>query len=251
MKRFLALLIALTTALAFTGCAFTNNLTAYGLYSKAQKTIEKAGGCEADIKMKVSFDFLEELMSMDMEYNVKQNGESTKTVAVVEGEEITTTIIDGKTLYMEAGGEKIKFNIPEDSDVTEESLTESEMLNLSEELFEDIVVIKNDDGTKEVVLLLDSENLGDSVTSLLGDMGDMEGVTFENITYAMKFDKKNNLTSAEILFVMVMDILGTEIKGDISMECTFINFGEAPEIVLNYPEGEYEDGGEYTEDIAA
>ena len=51
LKRATALLLTLAIAFCFTGCQLAELFSAYWLYSRAAKKLERAGGYEADCSM--------------------------------------------------------------------------------------------------------------------------------------------------------------------------------------------------------
>ncbi len=232
----------LLVCLALCSCTFFNALTAYGLYSQAAKKLEKAGGYEADCVMTMSFDVLGEEISTSIPMNVKQNGDDTQSTTEVSGEKIVSTRI-GDTVYVEYDGAGVKYHVSEQSnEAVDGILDNAELPQLSKDVFENIEVVKGEEGSKSISIELD----GDTAKQLLGSfLGDSEALTLDNIAFEMVFDKKNNIETMKITCLATIEVMGVSTSGEVSADYTFINFGEAPEITLNYPESEYEDGGEY------
>ncbi len=234
--------VLLLVCLALCSCTFFNALTAYGLYSQASKKLEKAGGYEADCVMTMSFDILGEEISTSIPMNIKQNGDDTQSTTEVSGENVVSTRI-GDTVYVEYDGAGIKYHVSEQNDESaDEILGNAELPQLSKEVFENIEIVKGENGSKSISIELD----GDTAKQLLGSfLGDSEALTLDNIVFEMVFDKKNNIETMKITCLATIEVMGVSTSGEVSADYTFINFGEAPEITLNYPEPEYEDGGEY------
>lgn len=234
--------VLLLVCLALCSCTFFNALTAYGLYSQAAKKLEKAGGYEADCVMTMSFDILGEEISTSIPMNVKQNGDDVQSTTEVSGEKVVSTRI-GDTVYVEYDGAGIKYHVSEQNDEsTDEILGNAELPQLSKEVFENIEIVNGENGSKSISIELD----GDTAKQLLGSfLGESEALTLDNIAFEMVFDKKNNIENMKITCLATIEVMGVSTSGEVSADYTFINFGQAPEITLNYPESEYEDGGEY------
>ncbi len=258
MKRIIAITIsAIILALSLCSCAFLESATAYGLYSNAMKTIEKAGGFEADCTMTMGIELLGEMLEIESDMNMKQNGENSAIVTDSYGIVTEIVLVDG-VVYASVGDAKIKYTVPED-DYSEEGEEEdissdigiAELPDLAKEVFENIDIIVNDDGTKSITISLDAE----SAKSLLGSMDDIDGledgesVTFENVVLTMGFTEKNVLDTMSFSTDMVATVMGIDMTSKISAEYKFVNFGTAPEISAPADADNYIDGGEYSEGL--
>lgn len=258
MKRIIAVIVSVTVlALSLSSCALFDAVTAYGLYSKAMKTIEEAGGYEADCTMVMGIELLGETLEIESSMNMKQNGDDSAVVTDSYGIVTETVLVDG-VVYVNLSGVKTKYTVPEhdvnadgdESDVSSD-IGIAELPDLAKEVFENIDVITNEDGTKAITLALDAE----SAKSLLGsmedieDLGEGEEIAFENIVLTMCFTEKNVLDTMSFSADIVASVMGITLDSSITAEYKFINFGTAPEISAPSDADSYIDGGEYTEDI--
>ncbi len=243
ITRALTAATVLAVCLALCSCTFFNALTAYGLYSRSAKKLEKAGGCEADCLISMSFNIFGEDVSSFTDMRIKQNGDRVQTIVALDDGDVTSTRI-GNTVYVEYAGTYIKYSIPEQDGAEdgENAFTSIEIPAFSKDIFEGIGINQDDDGTKSVLIDLDSETAMEYLGSFLGED---ETVTPENVSLEMVFDKENDLQSMKITCTATADVLGLSVSGEVSANYTFINFGEVPEITLGRDESEYEDGGEY------
>lgn len=242
-KRILCCALAALICLSLCSCALFDGITAYSLYSKAVKTIDEAGGFEVDCQMTMTFDIFGEDLQIPMEVNAKTAGEAYQISTDVGDATVYTTFIDDQ-VYVDYEGSKIRYSVAAGTDVSQKLQAELSSYNipkLSRELLESIDVIKNEDKTKEITMSLTAEQAAE----LLGATDEYGDMTFENIVYTMKFTDKNVLDKMILSADCTMDILGVSVNGNIYMEYTFINFGEAPEILLPSAYEEYSDGGEY------
>ncbi len=240
IERIISVTLILTVAVSLTGCSFFDTITAYGLYSRAVTKLEKAGGHEADCVMTIAFDILGETVSSETVMNIKENSTGTQIVTEIDDETITTTYVDDK-VYVEYGKSLICYTVVDTSSI--ESVGDVNLPELAKEVFDNISVLKNDDGTKQISIVLESEKADSILGSFVSDLSDL---TFDDIVYTMLFDKNNNLSMMTLICSASIDVLGYTMTGYVTAEYTFIDFGTAPEFELGYEESEYEDGGEYS-----
>lgn len=240
IKKAFLTAVAILVAISLTGCAIFDTLTAYGLYSRAVSKIEKAGGFNVDCVVAMSFNVLGEDITMDMSINVKTNQDSAQYSVDMAGESVTSTYIDDK-IYVEYGDYLI-FYTSTDTDLMEELFGDYDIPSVTKDTLEGVEVVRNDDGTKEIVFSFDDESMQEIFGTIVSDL---DNVTVEDVVYTMVFDKKNNLSAMTVDCNLSYDILGYTMTGKMNMEYTFIDFGTAPEITLAHDESEYEDGGEY------
>ncbi|MCD7823866.1 MAG: hypothetical protein LUG86_07630 [Oscillospiraceae bacterium] len=239
-RRTLSIILIATVALTLCSCSLFDTVTAYGLYSRAVKKLAKAGGYNADCVMTMSFDILGETISTDTEMNIKENSTGTQITTEIDGEEIISTFIDEK-VYVEYSDTLVYYTVA-DSDSTE-SIGDVNIPELAEEIFENISVTVNDDGTKQIAIVLESEN----AESILGSfVSDLEDLVFDDIIYIMIFDKNNNLSLMTLTCSASIDVLGYTMTGYVNAVYTFIDFGTVPEFELGHDESEFEYGGEYS-----
>lgn len=258
MRRIIAIAVsAVILALSLCSCALLEAATAYGLYSKAMKTIEKAGGFEADCTITMGIELLGEMLEIESSMNMKQNGDNSAVVTEAYGITTESVLVDD-VVYVNLSGVKTKYTVPE-SDASAEGeggdissdIGVAELPDLAKEVFENIEVLVNDDGTKAITIALDAE----SAKSLLGSMEDIEGVeegesvAFENIVLTMGFTDKNVLDTMSFSADLVATVMGFDMTSKITAEYKFINFGTAPEISAPADADSYTDGGVYSEDI--
>lgn len=252
MKRIACIVLSMVIlALSLSSCALFEAVTAYGLYSKAMKTIEEAGGFEADCKMSMSMDILGQAVETSYDMNIKQNGDNMKMTMEILGA-VTETVVIGDTVYAKIGNEKIKYvAVTEEQNEILESEMNDVLPDLAESVFEGIDVIKSEDGKKAITLTLDDE----TAKKLMGAMADeesmelSEAMSLENIFFTMKFSSKNVLESMTFDCDMTVDVLGMGLTSHMALEYSFINFGEAPEVLAPADADTYIDGGEYTGDL--
>ncbi len=247
LLRALLAAIAMVLCLALCSCTFLSALSAYSLYTQANKKLEKAGGFEADCVLTMDFDIMGESMSVTTDMNIKQNGDNLSTVTEVEGEKIVVTLIDDK-MYIEYNDDKMKYSITKDDaegGEDEEAIPKNTVIpGLTKEALENIEVVKGEDGKKIISLALDDEAAKQILGSALeGD----ETTTLEDINLEIVFTKNNEFDSMKLTCRAVVSTMGVTVSSDLTADYTFVNIGEAPEITLAYPESEYVDGGEYTE----
>lgn len=251
MKRTVCVVLSMVIlALSLSSCALFEAVTAYGLYSKAMKTIEEAGGFEADCNIEIKMNILGQEVITSEKLNVKQNGDNIETTTEVEGETVVLTVVDG-VLYGRLGDEKVKFTVtPEQNDVLEDEMADV-LPDFTQSLFEGIDVIKSEDGKKAITLTLDDET-AKKIMDATADEESMElseAMSLENIFFTMKFSSKNVLESMTFDCDMTVEVLGMGLTAHMAMEYVFVNFGEAPEISAPADADTYIDGGEYTGEL--
>lgn len=241
IRRIASALLAIAVLASFAGCAALDALTAYGLYSGATKKLKKAGGCEVDCVMNISTDIFGESMDVSVEMNCKQNGNDIQTTVNLLDENVITTRL-GDTVYVEYEDSKVKYHVEEgDGKTADNVLGNVDLPKLTKDILEDVEVVKDDNGNKTITVSLGDES--DLIKELLGS--EYEDMTLEDVVIQIVFNKKNDIVTMKISGNTTMNVLGTTFGGTITAEYTFINFGTAPEISINYPADEYEDGGEY------
>lgn len=232
----------LLVCLALCSCTLFNSVTAYGLYSQAAEKLEKAGGYEADCRISFSMELMGEVYKTAINMNCKKNGDDAQCIEDVGGEKLITTRI-GNTIYIDDGETGIKYSVSGDEDDDAAAIFGSaDIPVLSKEVFENVEIIKNDDGTKSVSVDIDKETAEKFFSRIF--TGSDDG-SMDNISYTMVFNEKNDLKSIEIGCSVTVTDMGETSSSEISAVYTFVNLGEAPEITLNLNESEYEDGGEY------
>ncbi len=239
-RRLTSVAVAVALTLCLSGCSLFDTLTAYGLYSRAVNKLEKAGGYNVDCVMSISFDILGETLTSETAMNIKENSSGTQIVTEIDDEIIMSTYIDDK-VYVEYGDTLIFYTVT-DSD-SDDSVGDVNLPDLAKEIFDNISVVKNDDGTKQIAVVLESENAESILGSFVTDFDDL---TFDDIIYTMIFDSSNDLYMMTLSCSASMDVLGYTITGYVTAEYTFIDFGTAPEFDLGHDESEFEDGGEYS-----
>ncbi len=239
-RKTISVILIATVALTMCSCSLFDTLTAYGLYSRAVRKLAKAGGYNADCVMTMSFDILGETISTDTEMNIKENSAGTQITTKIDDEEIISTYIDDK-VYVEYGDTLIYYTVT-DSESTE-SIGDVNIPELAEEIFENISVTKNDDGTKQIAIVLESEDAESILGSFVSDLDDL---AFNDIVYIMVFDKNNDLSVMTLSCSASIDVLGYTMTGYVTAEYTFIDFGTAPEFDLGYADDDFTFGGEYS-----
>ncbi len=242
MKRFLAATVAVVMLIAMTGCSLGKKLTAYGLYSKFAKDIKNAGGMEADVAAKVSFNIMGMDMSVDIPMNLKMVGKDSQvSVEILEAETVTTIL--GDMTYIESGDLKIKYKTPTDTEEGEKPAIDiSSMSELSKEIFEGVEIIKYDDGTAEIIVDIPmSEAMG-----LMGGVAqeaDIGNMNFGDANAVFRFNKENSMTHMIVSCDFSVEESGVSLSGTMEIDYEFINLGTTPEIKLAYPESEYTEVG--------
>ncbi len=234
--------VVLLVCLALCSCTLFDAMTAYGLYSKAFKKLEKAGGYEAECQLSVNIGVMGQDIPTTTEMIYRKNGDNIQSVMKVLGSEITSTRI-GDTIYVDNGKTGMKYSLPEQEDgEAADVLGGANIPVLAKDVFENIDVVKNEDGTKTVTIALDNE----TAMKYLGDVFSREeSVALNNIVFSMIFNKKNDLQGMKISCSFEAEEMGVALSGDVSADYTFVNFGEVPEITLGLDESKYKDGGEY------
>ncbi|MBQ8623909.1 MAG: hypothetical protein IJ424_06025 [Oscillospiraceae bacterium] len=247
MKKLISLVLVAALMLSLSSCAFLEAATAYGLYSKAMKTIEKAGGYEADCTMTMVMNLLGEELEMAYDMNVKQNGENMQMFMDIEGVSTEMVMVDN-TVYISAEDQKIKYSVTseEQSEEIADSMGTANLPDLTEDFFENIDVIESEDGTKTITLALDNETAKE-IMGIVNEQSDELGgtVELENIFLTMKFTEKNVLDLMTLDCDMAVSTMGIEMEVGMSIEYKFVNLGTAPEIVVPEDADSYTDGGEY------
>ena len=97
--KLFALLLAVTMLLALPSCGKNNSPAS--LYANALKSIEDAGGMDANVCAKISAQYAGETIDEDIDMTVKYNGVSM--YLLMEKSEVT--YVDG-TLYVKQGNNK-------------------------------------------------------------------------------------------------------------------------------------------------
>lgn len=251
MKKIIALVMVLALALSLCSCGLLEAATAYGLYSKAMKTIEKAGGYEADCAMIMTMALLGEELEIAYDMNVKQNGENMEMAMDLEGVSTEMVMVDD-IVYMNVSDQKIKYTVPSE-EMGEEianSMGSANLPDLAKDFFENIDVIKSEDGTKTITLALDNDTAKE-IMGIVGDQSEELGgtVELENIFLTMKFTEKNVLDKMTLDCDMTVTTMGVDIDVHMAVDYQFINFGTAPEVNVPEDADAYIDGGEYTADL--
>ena len=241
--RIAAAAVAAVCVISFAGCELGKTENAYTLYRSAAEAIEQANGYEVNCDMNMSFEFLGEEMSTDVDMNIKQSGNVSKIVTYFDGEEIVTTTTED-AVYVEYLDAKTKYSL---SDELKESMNAvdssfSDIPVLTEEMLEGLEIADNGDGTRSIVVELDSDNAAKMLGSF---MGEDQSVSFDGVTLRMDFDEDDMLCSMHLDCGIVMNVSGIEITGNETVDYEFVNMGKTPDVSLNYPEEEYTDGGEY------
>lgn len=245
-RKVLAILTAALLMLSLSSCTLFDSATAYMLYSKAVKTIDKAGGYEVDCDMTITIDLFGEGLDIPVDVNVKSNNDMVQISTDIDEATMYTTVIDD-AVYVDYDGLSVRYSVRSDSEAAQEiaaDVAAYDIPDISEELFENIEVTVNDDRTKQITLNLEAED----VASLWSASDGLDGMTFDNVVFSMNFTAKNDLESMHLDADCSVEVLGLEVSGSVEATYTFINFGEAPEIVLPSAYDEYTDGGEYTTD---
>lgn len=251
MKKIIALIMVLALALSLCSCAFLEAVTAYGLYSKAMKTIEEADGYEADCSMAMTMALSGEEIEIAYDMNVKQNGDNMKMSMQLEGVSTETVMVDD-VVYMNVSGQKIKYTVPSEemSEEIADSMGSANLPDLAKEFFENVDVIKSEDGTKAITLALDNDTAKE-IMGIVGDQSEELGgtVELENIFLTMQFTEKNALDKMTLDCDMTISTMGISMTVHMAVDYKFINFGTAPEVGVPEDADSYIDGGEYTEDL--
>lgn len=231
MKRIIAIALTILIALTvFSGCAFTDKLTAAGLYAKAAKKLKDAGGFEANAQLTMDLQILK--VTMDM--NFKQNGDDSQTVISVSGDEISSvTTVDGITYTNQAGVKTKTMAIKPETD--EGSL--SGLPDLAEELLDNIEVEIEED-EKKIVVNIDSETAAKFLASTGSDsLGN--DVIFNDAVLTVIFDKDDDLSRILFSGSATATELGVTMTVGFELTEEFVNFGTAPEITLPEDADEY------------
>lgn len=242
MKKLTLFGLIFALLLSLVGCSFGDRLTAFGLYKRAFDKINDAGGFEADCDAAISFG-LGGLGDFDTAFkmNIRKNGENSRSeVSVTDGGSSVTTII-GSDVFVESDGAKLRYTIAENSEETESA--GGLIPSLAEEIFENLEVVKNDDGTKSVTVSLDSE----TVEKLLADAAGQQetGITFDGAVMTMNFDERSDLDTMNISCDASYTVLGFTLSGRLTLDYKFINLGTAPEILPPDDPDSFEPSGEY------
>ena len=243
LKRATALLLTLAIVFSFTGCQLAELFSAYWLYSRAAKKLERAGGYEADCSMSMSFDILgESIEAANIVMKLMLNDGNSKTVTYFKDETVTSTVLDG-FVYVDYAGEKIRYTVTDsDSDSADIYSGMAIAPKLEKEVFEEVEAVKLENGDRSITVNLNEEN----AMELLGSfMEGVDSVSLKDIAFTVVLTPKGEIRTTSVDCNAVMELLGMEITGRVSAEYSFINFGEAPEITLDSPAEEYIDGGEY------
>lgn len=244
MKKLLAIMLVAVMMLSLCSCALGKAVTAYSLYAKAVKTIEEAGGFEADCKITMSVEMFGESLDIPVNVNIKKNGEDYQLSTDMGTGAIRTTY-SGGYVYVDYDSESgVRYSLATESEAANELNAELDAYSipkLTEELLEAVEIIENEDGTKAISVSLTAEQ----AQSMFGAAGIYEDFVFESIILTLNFTAENELSTMDIAVDGNMMILESELPGSIKCEYTFINFGTAPEITLALSPNQYEDGGEY------
>lgn len=225
MKRIIAVILVFTLALGtLSGCALKKQLTAFGLYSKAVNTIREAGGVEAECVAVMDLS----LLSVEIDMNIKQNGENSEITVAMGGEQVSKTTTVGGTVYVDAAGTKTRYPKP---DAVGSGNEMSAIPKLAEDLFTDIEIVEDEDGGRALTVAI-----GSDVLASLFDAADgaFDGASFENAALTMYFDPDDNIKSMHLDGDAVMEVMGFSMTVNMLVDYTFINLGTAPEI--NSPE---------------
>lgn len=225
MKRIIAVILAITLALGtLSGCALKKKLTAFGLYTKAVNTIREAGGVEADCVAVMDLS----LLSVEIDMNIKQNGEDGEITVAMGGEQVSKTTTVGGMVYVDAAGTKTRYPKPAFEGSGNEM---SAIPKLAENLFTDIEIVEDENGGKALTV-----SIGSDVLASLFDAADdaFEGLSFENAALTMYFDPDDNIESMHLDGDAVMEVMGFQMTVNMVVDYTFKNLGTAPEI--NVPE---------------
>lgn len=185
MKKIISIMmtLAMIFALVFAFCACGKEKSAYQIYTEAVKKNQELDSYELDLKMNMSVEADGVSMEVPLSYSIKSSGVQSGS-PVFSGEmEMTISGItinvpvysDGKYMYTELMGTKRKQPV-EDGDNDLQEMTDTVLSMFSEDKFEGVVAVKNDDGTKSIDLPLDNETFqgaySNLVDSMLGNLGE-------------------------------------------------------------------------------
>lgn len=231
-KKILALAMALVLCLSLASCGLGDKLTAFGLYSKAVKDFENAGGYEANATITMDMQILK--ISMDM--NMKQNGKNSAIVTSMNGETISTVVTVDGVMYSDTAGYKVKSTIPAvDTEAVSDVLPD-----LASSLFDNIE-IEEDGENKKITLNIDDETFSELMEN--SGSGDALGAaSFKDAVMTMTFDKDDQLS--EIYFSGTAEISesGVTMSMGFEMTQTIVNYGKAPTVTIPEDADEYIEG---------
>lgn len=247
MKKIISIMmtLAMVFALVFAFCACGKEKSAYQIYTEAVNKNRELDSYELDFKMNISVEADGVSTEVPLSYSIKSSGVQSGS-PVFSGEmEMTMSGVtlnvpmysDGKYTYMELMGSKIKQPV-EDGNNDFQEMADTLLSMFSEDKFEGVVAVKNDDGTKSIDLPLDNETFqeaySDLVDSMLGSLG--EETTDLNLSM--------NVSDAKVSVVINKDgyIEKVDLKCDLKL--TMSSEGESVDMNVNLDmSGEYKNIG--------
>ncbi len=252
MKKITAIFLTLMLIIPFASCQ-KKEQKPYELYKAAYDKMSALDSYEMNMHMtmKMSTEGMDLDIPMDM--NIKMAG--LKTGSPVSRSLTTTEMLGTSTtadVYTagdysyytsEEGNYKIKTELDEDT------LAGINMLetDFQESSFKDAKITKDKDGNRTFDLTLSSEQFADSFKKLIGSLAE-ESMSAEitDIKISVTVSSNDYLKAISMNFKMPMDMMGTKIATEVSMECEYVNPGTA--VSVQAPDG-YESYEEYSDNF--
>lgn len=237
MKKITSVILAvcmLLSVVALAGCSETPASLVNGAMAKMSDLTSLEAKMDAEIKM--SMMGVDMSMPIDM-HMIIEDAKSETPVSSVKaemsfmGETVAMDMyIDAQGwAYMTVDGESYKVNaaaaaeeLPLSTDLATDMVTQ-----FPEEYFEGVEIVKDDDGSKSVTLVLTAEQyaelFGETLDSLTESMG--AGITIKNVTLEISV-KGGYVVEYDIEFDLDMSVQGTTLAASMDVDIDYINPGK-------------------------
>lgn len=245
MKKIICTATAVIMACSMAACG-SKTLSAEELYAKALE----AGN--QDVEMDINSSTSTMGMTMDTTYNMKtkQDGDTIEFAmsGTIMGIEMNMYYVDG-WMYMDMG-EYGKSKVEADADTANEYFGQmsgssgSTLLDADVSSFSELTVGEDEEGNTVLNYVLPADKVAEYMDAayeeLLGE--DMEGITitYGDMTGTITFDDNNEMTKQTQSISMNMDMEGTSVDTESSMEYVIKAVGE--NVQITYPDfSDYEE----------
>lgn len=241
----------LIVCLLVVGASLTSCQSANTLLTKAFEKTDALTEYAAEMKMEMSMEIAGEKIDVPVVIDMKvKDAKSENPVlwaeysATTAGQETTMEMYkEGEWIYLasEALGGGFKISAEESEGEYDFAKDVDEIVaEIPEELLEDAEVVKNDDGSKSVSVVIPKEKFSEIYGDLLKTVTEMNGgdedakASASDITVKVTVDD-GYISSYDISFKLSMTLFGQTVESDVTASVTFKNLGE--EVTITPPEG--------------
>ena len=246
MKKLVSVVLALClvcSALFAVACG--KEKTARELVESACQKFENVDAYDASIEYDITMNMQGMTMTMPVVANVKITDANTeKAVSDVQmSMELMGQKVDMR-IYMENGwayydmlGMQYKTGISE-AEAEYSNMINCLVAQTDYSYLDNAELVKNEDGTKTVVIELDEElanEIGKAASGMVSAAGTGEDVEINNVKYEYIIDKNENLVKINMACDMAMTVQGIAVDADMVATLSFNAFGD--DVTVTAPDG--------------